>query len=137
GDLAESELALVGRTSSNRGEPWGTVEDALAHAAAEPDLRDLTALLMRLQRDRGVMAEQLPRAYAAAACAGTWLNHHDTEGFLGQPTWVRGVLETLVEPSGLGDAPISPDVEASLFTELRSRCEDGRSLGLAARQFAY
>ncbi len=134
---AAAGLALVSGTSSSRGEPWGTVEEALAHAAAEPDLRDMTAFLERVKRDRCELTDRLPRLYAASACAGTWLHHRDTDGFLGEPTWLQGALETLLEPKGLGDVPISPDVEASLFTELSRRCEQGRGLGLAARQLAY
>ncbi len=138
-DIAAAGLALVGKTSSSRGEPLrtGTVEDELAHAAAEPALRELTTLFERLKRDRCEPTERLVRLYAAAACAGTWLHHRDTDGFLAEPTWLQGVLETVLEPSGLGDTPISPEVEASLFAELSRRCEQGRGLGLAARQLAY
>jgi alkylation response protein AidB-like acyl-CoA dehydrogenase len=137
--LAAAGLALMEATSSSRGEPWraGTIDDALAHAAAEPDLRDLTALLTRLERDRCDSTERLVRLYAAAACAGTWLHHRDTDGFLAEPTWLQGALEALLEPGGRGDAPISQDVEASLYAELSSRCEHGRGLGLAGRQLAY
>jgi alkylation response protein AidB-like acyl-CoA dehydrogenase len=139
-------------------EPWraGTVRDALAHAAAEPDLRDLAALFKRLERDRSELTERLlrdrplavgspvpagqakrlARLFAASACAGTWLHHRNTDRFLGAPTWLRGALETLLEPGGLGDAPFPHDVEAALYTELSSRCEQARSLGLAARQLA-
>jgi alkylation response protein AidB-like acyl-CoA dehydrogenase len=56
---------------------------------------------------------------------------------LGEPMWLRGALETLLEFGGLGDAPISEDVESALFAELSLRCEQGRGLGLAARQLAY
>ncbi len=138
-DVAAAGLALVGKTSSGGGEPLrtGTVEDELAHAAAEPALRELTMLFERLKRDRCEPTERLVRLYAAAACTGTWLHHRDTDGFLGEPTWLQGALETLLEPSGLGDTPISPEVEASLFAELSSRCEQGRGLGLAGRQLAY
>jgi hypothetical protein len=59
------------------------------------------------------------------------------DDFLGEPTWLRGAVETLLEPGGLGDAPVSPDVEASLYTELCRRCEEGRSLGRTSRQLAY
>ena len=53
-EIAAARLALVGKTSSSRGEPsrTGTVEDELAHAAAEPALRELTTLFERLKRDR-------------------------------------------------------------------------------------
>jgi hypothetical protein len=97
-------------------------------------------LLERLERERHELAlepRRLIRLFAAAACAGTWLHHRDTDGFLGAATWLRGALETLLEPGGVGDAPISPDVEATLYTELSRRCEQGRGLGLAARQLAY
>jgi len=135
------EPPLSWRRPPGGGEPWraGTVREALAHAAADPDLRDLTALFERLERDRrepAPPAKQLVRLFAAAACAGTWLHHRDTDRFLGDPTWLRGALEMLLEPGGLGDAPISPDVEAPLFAELCRRCEQGRGLGLAARQLA-
>ena len=135
------EPPLSWRRPPGCGELWraGTVREALAHAAADPDLRDLTALFERLERDRrepAPPAKQLVRLFAAAACAGTWLHHRDTDRFLGDPTWLRGALEMLLEPGGLGDAPISPDVEASLSVELCRRCEHGRGLGLAARQLA-
>jgi alkylation response protein AidB-like acyl-CoA dehydrogenase len=55
---------------------------------------------------------------------------------LGQPAWLRGALEALIEPDGLGDGPIPPDVEAALYAELCRRCEEGRGLGMADRQFA-
>jgi hypothetical protein len=137
--MAAAGLALMEATSSSRGEPWraGTIDDALAHAASEPDLRDLTALLTRLERDRSEATQRLVRLYAAAACAGTWLHHRDTDGFLAEPTWLQGALEALLDPGGRGDAPISQDVEASLYAELSSRCEHGRGLGLAGRQLAY
>lgn len=136
---AAAGLALVSRTSFS-GALGDTVQEALADAAVEPDLRDLTALLERLEHERRELAlkpNRLIRLFAAAACAGTWLHHRDTDGFLGAPTWLRGALEALLEPGGVGDAPISPDVEATLYTELSRRCEQGRGLGLAARQLAY
>ena len=125
------EPPLSWRRPPGCGEPWraGMVREALAHAAAEPDLRDLTALFERLERDRrepAPPAKRMVRLFAAAACAGTWLHHRDTDRFLGEPTWLRGALEMLLEPGGLGDAPISPDVEASLSAELCRRCEQGR-----------
>jgi hypothetical protein len=136
------EPPLSWRRPPGCGEPWraGTVREALAHAAAEPDLRDLTASFERLERDRrepAPPAKRLVRLFAAAACAGTWLHHRDTDRFIGAPTWLEGALDTLLEPGGLGDAPIRQDVEAALFTELSCRCERGRGLGLAARQLAY
>lgn len=121
----------------------GTVRDALAHAAAVAELRDLTAQLQPRRpagHDPPVPAwpvKRLVRRFAAAACTGAWFHHRDTSGFLGSPTWLRGALETLLEPDRLGDAPIQPDVEAALYAELCRRCEQGRGLGLAARQFAY
>jgi hypothetical protein len=140
-------------------EPWraGTVRDALAHAAAEPNLRDLTAVLGRLEHDRSELtarllarrpeahgsplsadqANRLVRLFAASAWTGTWLHHRDTHGFLGAPAWLRGALQTLIQPDGLGDAPIPQDVEAALYAELCRRCEHGLGLGLAARQLAY
>ena len=50
-EIAAARLALVGKTSSSRGGPsrTGTVEDELAHAAAEPALRELTTLFERLK----------------------------------------------------------------------------------------
>jgi len=153
------EPPLTWRPSSGCSEPWraGTVQEALAHAAADPDLRALTALFKRLERERRELTERLPprrpaaqgsprlagqakllvRLFAASACAGTWLHHRDTDSFLGASTWLRGALEALLEPAGFGDAPISPDVESSLVSELSRRCEDGRGLGLAARQLAH
>ena len=138
-EIAAARLALVGKTSSSRGGPsrTGTVEDELAHAAAEPALRELTTLFERLKRDRCQPTERLVGVYAAAACARTWLHHRDTDGFLGESTWLQGALETLLEPGGRGDAPISQDVEASLYAELSSRCEHGRCLGLTGRQLSY
>lgn len=152
------ESPLSFRRPPSRGEPWraGTVRDALAYAVTEPDLCDLTALFTRLERDRSELTERLlgyrpmalgspvparqakrlVRLFAASACAGTWLHHRDTDRFLGAPTWLRGALETLLQPGGLGDAPIPPDVEAALYIELSSRCEQARGLGLAARQLA-
>ncbi len=122
-------------------EPWraDTVRDALAHAAAAPGLRELTALFDRLERDRSELTEakRLVRLFAASACAGTWFHHRDADDFLGDPAWLRGAVETLLEPGGLGHARVSHDVEASLYAELRRRCEEGRSLGLASRQLAY
>ena len=93
-------------------EPWraDTVRDALAHAAAAPGLRELTALFDRLERDRSELTEakRLVRLFAASACAGTWFHHRDADDFLGDSTWLRGAVETLLEPGGLGDVPISP-----------------------------
>ena len=137
------EPPLSWRRSPGCGESWraGTVQEALAHAAGERDLRELTTLLERLERDRSELtarqARRLVRLFAASACVGTWLHHRDTDSFLGEPAWLRGALETLLEPGGLVDAPISQEVEAVLYAELCRRCEHGCGLGLAARQLAY
>jgi len=119
--VAAAGLALVEATSSGR----------------RLENESPGGLLSRSPEAQVRHAKRLVRLFAASACAETWLRHRDTDSFLGEPAWLHGAMETLLEPGGLGDTPISKDVEVALYAELSRRCDQSLGLGIGARRLAY